>query len=1120
MPEQIRFFFNRRNLPAWVILCICLCLLVFAQYTLLQQVTDQAEKEFDEQSHLFISTIVKRLNQHEQILLGGVGLFNASTSVERDEWHDYVARLQLTKTYPGIQGIGFSQIIRPEELAAHTARVRAEGFPEYAVRPPGERALYTSIIYLEPFSGRNLAAFGYDMMSEETRAKGLRLAVDENETVITSKVKLVQETQGKPQAGFLMYVPVYRKHMPVDTAAERWAALEGFVYSPYRMNDLMRGIMGQQIPQLDFTIHDGETADDNSLMYNSAEDADTQSSGHTPRFRTQLPLYAYKHNWTVLFRSRPEFEAGYPLSLNIPMLIMGGGTSILVFLLISLLIMRRSQAEKQTLLLEETVSSRTGQLSEALKFLTAMLDNAGHAVIVTNTEGIITVFNNKAETMLGYPAEEIVNKKTPAVFHDLQEVVTRARIFSAELGIKLEPGFEVFVAKSRRHLPNEYEWTYVRKDGSRFPVFLTITAIHNNENTITGFLGIAADISAQKMAEQALRENAEHLQAILDNVVDGIITINEQGVIQSYNQSAETIFGYTSKEVIGNNINMLMPEPYQSAHDGYLENYRATGVARIIGIGREVEGQRKDGSIFPLDLAISQSTHQGQPIFIGLVRDITERKRIEKMKSEFVSTVSHELRTPLTAISGSLGLITGGALGEIPAQARQMIELAHKNSLRLTTLINDLLDMEKLVAGRMHFDMKIQALMPLLEQNIQSIQSYAEQYQVRFELLSRTDDILVRVDGIRLQQVFSNFLSNAAKFSPPQGQVEISVRQISNFVRVEITDHGPGIPAEFRNRIFQKFSQADSSDTRKKGGTGLGLAISKELIERMNGRIGFDSVEGQGACFYFELPIERKKPAIATTQNHNMAGAPHLLVVDDDPDIASLFSIMLNDAGYNVDIAPTAEMALAYLDQHKYDAITIDLQLPDQSGANLMRVIRSQPRTEKLPIVVISAHCSDGKFALDNEFSSVDWLEKPVSAKQLTDAIQRALPKPPSQKKLKPRVLHVEDDAIASRVVTALGQDMADIDCAPTLTDARNKLKLITYDLIVIDAGLPDGNGLDLLPELESLTPKPRAIILSGKEIDQKHVSSGHTVLIKSRTSNDVIMDTLKQMLGGNPDHG
>ncbi|MDM7949323.1 ATP-binding protein [Hydrogenophaga sp.] len=238
-------------------------------------------------------------------------------------------------------------------------------------------------------------------------------------------------------------------------------------------------------------------------------------------------------------------------------------------------------------------------------------------------------------------------------------------------------------------------------------------------------------------------------------------------------------------------------------------------------------------------------------------------ERANKVKSEFLATVSHELRTPLTAIAGSIGLVSGGALGELPAQIHQMLLIAQKNSQRLTFLINDLLDVEKLMAGKLQFDMVCQEVMPLVEQALVANQSYAEQFGVTYTLTHRSDGVLVEVDAQRLHQVLANLLSNAAKFSDAVAQVEVSVHQYESRVRIEVRDHGAGIPIEFHSRIFQKFSQADASDTRQRGGTGLGLAISRELVERMGGTIGFHSEPGQGAIFYFELPM---KPAQVETE--------------------------------------------------------------------------------------------------------------------------------------------------------------------------------------------------------------------------------------------------------------
>lgn len=245
----------------------------------------------------------------------------------------------------------------------------------------------------------------------------------------------------------------------------------------------------------------------------------------------------------------------------------------------------------------------------------------------------------------------------------------------------------------------------------------------------------------------------------------------------------------------------------------------------------------------------------GRHMSKAMQRAEDDKLRIEKMKSEFISTVSHELRTPLTSISGALRIILSGSLGEIsPASATKMLEIAHKNSLRLSVLVNDLLDFEKISSGKLTFDLKKTSVITLVEQALESSQSYCSERHVALKFVRPLQDPHVNVDGNRFIQVLLNLLSNAIKFSPENGEVMISISTYADTVRVNVDDKGAGIPEAFKQKIFQKFSQADSSDTRQKGGTGLGLSISKELIEGMKGKIGFESQEGKGSTFYIELP--------------------------------------------------------------------------------------------------------------------------------------------------------------------------------------------------------------------------------------------------------------------------
>ena len=605
-----------------------------------------------------------------------------------------------------------------------------------------------------------------------------------------------------------------------------------------------------------------------------------------------------------------------------------------------------------------------------------------------------------------------------------------------------------------------------------------------------------------------LRDQAQQTQAILDNMVDGLITIDEQGLIDTFNAAAEQIFGYTADEVLRQNVKILVPSPHRERHDDYIRNYQSTGVARIIGIGREVEGQRKDGSLFPMELSISEVSRFGKTMYVGMVRDITERKRNERMKSEFVSTVSHELRTPLTAISGSLGLIMGGKLGELPTQALSMVDMAHKNSQRLSHLINDLLDIEKLSAGQMQLNMHQQALMPLVLQAIEANRGYGAERQVGMNFVGDPVEVEVRVDAQRLAQVLSNLISNAVKYSPDGGTVEVSAERFPHVVRVTVTDHGSGIPEEFRSRIFQKFAQADSSDTRQKGGTGLGLSIARELVERMAGRIDFESVEGQGTSFYFELPQLKASGKHADVQPlmASQPDGPKVLVVEDEPDVAHLLGLMLTRAGYAVDIVTGGSEALEALNNNKYAAMTLDLMLPDISGLEIIRKVRGDTDMADLPIVVVSAKIEEGRLEINGEAEGVDWLAKPFDEAQLLAAVQRQMEATSTQTV---HVLHVEDEPDLQQVIRIMAGERFQFVNASTLAEARACMALQRFDVVILDLGLPDGSGGDLLPEIRQHQPNARIVILSGNDISGEQIRNVEAVLLKSQVSSQQLLNAI-----------
>ncbi len=600
----------------------------------------------------------------------------------------------------------------------------------------------------------------------------------------------------------------------------------------------------------------------------------------------------------------------------------------------------------------------------------------------------------------------------------------------------------------------------------------------------------------------------------MQTVVDGIVTIDAQGYIETFNPAAERIFGYGKDEVIGQNVKRLMPEPYHSEHDGYLHNYIDSGKAKVIGIGREVTGQRKDGSTFPMELAVSEMQVAGKRMFTGIVRDITERKRVDRMKTEFISTVSHELRTPLTAIRGSLGLITGGVVGTLPPQVKAMLNIASNNTERLLMLINDILDIQKIEAGKMAFRFENIALMPLLDQAVADLATYAEQYGVHFVVTHRLDNIHVFVDRDRMMQVLANLMSNAAKFSPRDSRVEIAAaRHEDGRVRVSISDYGAGIPEGFKVRIFQPFTQSDSSDTRSKGGTGLGLAITRAIIERHGGQIGFISREGVGSTFYVELPEMRGGDENATDAPRTLAQSHRacVLIVEDDPDVAALIRRMLTEAGFDSDIAYSAQQARQLLLERgdRYRLMTLDLQLPDEDGMNFLESLRRDAATRTLPVVVISVKADDVKRQLIGGALDVrDWLQKPIDAARLVAVVNSVC-----GGNNRPRVLHVEDDPDVRTVVAGMLQGHCALESAATIRLARAALENTRFDLVLLDIGMPDGSGLELIETIERCVKPPRIVIFSASDISDEYADRVSAVLVKSRSSNEELLRIMLQSM-------
>lgn len=390
----------------------------------------------------------------------------------------------------------------------------------------------------------------------------------------------------------------------------------------------------------------------------------------------------------------------------------------------------------------------------------------------------------------------------------------------------------------------EFEYRFMHPEMGERLISSRVQLISVNRDGKRRYTGTNLDITESSLAKRRLEQAAAKTAAILDNALDSIVTTDSTGQITSFNNAAMNLFGYSADEAIGKNFATLIPSISFNERE-----------ARMIGQVTELDALRPNGSVFPVELSVSHTMGDSGVIFIGIIRDLTERRRVERMQSEFVATVSHELRTPLTSISGALALLRGGAAGTIPEKGTQLLDAAMRNSQRLTRLIEDLLDIERLTFDRLNFNFAVYPIDTLLKQALESNDQYASRKDISLELNEPVPNVSIRVDDGRFVQILSNFLSNAVKFSPEGERVIVEVTLEDGDVICTVTDFGPGIPDTFRERLFQKFAQVDSSDTRNTSGTGLGLAISKQLAINMNGLVGYETATGGGAQFWVRFPV-------------------------------------------------------------------------------------------------------------------------------------------------------------------------------------------------------------------------------------------------------------------------
>jgi PAS domain S-box-containing protein len=572
-------------------------------------------------------------------------------------------------------------------------------------------------------------------------------------------------------------------------------------------------------------------------------------------------------------------------------------------------------------------------LAESHNALQAVLNAATEvAIIATDLEGVIEVFNRGAERMLGYAASEVMGRHAVEVMHRFEELPRREDEVR-RAGATSLTGFDLLVDKARRGIVEEKEWTYRRPDGESLTLTLAVSPLRSGQGAIVGFLGVAKDITLWNRTIEELGASESRVRSVIENSLGGVMTMNRKGIIESLNPAAETMFGYNERELVGRHFSVLLDEPEQPPLE-----IRDSKYAPAIGAVTDLVGKRRSGDRFPLEIALFSFDEAAQTYYAAHMMDVSKRYEVDRMKHDFVSTVSHELRTPLTSIRGALGLVASGALGEVGAEIREMIGVAERNSIRLINLINDILDIERLESGRMEMDPKRTTMKSIIERSLENVATMADQEGIEIEV--RCADGMLLADEDRIVQVLINYLSNAIKFSQRGAKVTVASEQRDGWIECSVEDHGAGISASAQKKLFQRFERVDASDSRRRGGTGLGLAISKAIVSHHGGSVGLDSEEGKGSTFWFRLPAVAERSSI------------EVVVVEDDEPLLKVIETLLRRDGIAIRTATSGRGALTAIAERTPDVLVLDVDIPDGDGYEVVDELRRDERWRSMPLLV------------------------------------------------------------------------------------------------------------------------------------------------------------------------
>jgi PAS domain S-box-containing protein len=1048
---------RHRPLGPYFVLLLSLLVTSLFSYYVNRAAEAKDQERFRSSAQEISASIQGRIETYVALLRASAGLFAASERVEKEDFRDFVQSLDVQNHYPGIQGIGFSARLEPEQRDALTAAMERAGVGRFHIWPEKARAEYHTIIYLEPLDRRNQAAIGYDMFTEPVRRAAMERARDTGIPAASGRVILVQEIDPEKQAGFLIYTPVYQNGTHPTTVNDRRLALAGFVYSPFRADDLLNGILASRSYDVDFQVYDAEEQKPENLLHDSSARGAEVDPSYRPRFATNATLDVAGRTWNLRFVSRPEFEVGSGKSLARYSLLGGLLLSLILFFVTRSQSHAHATAERSASELRASESKITKSLTERKQVEEALreseeryrelIENARDIFYTHDVQGNMTSVNKAGELITGYSREELL-KMNLGIFLKPGSLDSAEQMLDRKLAGEERSNYEIDIqSKSGRLLTLEISSRLMLKNGKP-----------------TGVQGIARDITERRRAEEALREvdqrvlteyerllerisglaqalgTARDLLTIFRSLKDfTVVSVPCNGFFISLHDPVQQVrtacYGWGDGQEVDTSELPAMPitaegpnsravmtgqviitDDYMNATRGHPSvivgpdnglRPQSSLAAPMAVMGRivgtiEVQSYKrtayKEEHVTAMRMAANLTAGAIENVRL-LERESNARaaaEELNRLKDEFLATVSHELRTPLTAILGwSRMLETDGLESPIAARA---IETIRRNAKAQSQIIDDILDVSRIITGNLHIDLHPIELAPVIDAAINVVRPTAEAKGINIQTEFDSRPTVISGDSNRLQQVIWNLLLNAVKFTPTGGQVRIGLHHVESQAEIKVSDSGRGISPDFLPYVFDRFRQADSTTTRQHGGLGLGLAIVRHLVEIHGGSVQADSPgDAKGATFTVRFPL-------VSSVAGNFRGSPksdlkadfqppltglHVLVVDDDPDTLEVIAAVLTRREAKVTTVLSAEEAVKAIKRSWPDILVSDIAMPNEDGYALIRMVRelNLDYAESLPAVAITAYAreEDRQRALSSGYQ--EYLPKPIEPSELITVV-------------------------------------------------------------------------------------------------------------------------------------